>query len=172
MKYYAKFDEAGFPVGFWNNEVFPDAIIFAEEQTEGEEPVFEILRNPAIPEDCTEITEGQWTDFVNNAGARRWVDGLVVEYVPPEPEGPVVYTLYKSKFIERLDEDEADALEQALLSESAKLRQMYHAVEYFRSDDSLFAYLHWIVASTLGAADALNIERADELLANPNLTNL
>lgn len=77
----------------------------------------------------------------------------------PEPE-PGPYLLYKSTFIERMDPDEADAFEVALNAhELAKLRLMYHACEYFLSDDPLFAVLHWELVQEFGE------DRADELLA-------
>lgn len=38
------------------------------------------------------------------------------------------------------DIGEDELLEAALNNETAQLRQIYHATEYFQSDDSLFAY--------------------------------
>lgn len=70
------------------------------------------------------------------------------------------YRLYKSTFIERMDPDEAELFEVALYAHDlAKLRLMYHAVEYFISDDPLFAVLHWELVQEFGET------RADELLA-------
>lgn len=72
------------------------------------------------------------------------------------------YTLYKSTFIERMSVDQAATFETLLNAhELAKLRLMYHAVEYFISDDPLFAVLHWGLVQEFGET------RADELLANP-----
>ncbi|GGA60716.1 hypothetical protein [Pelagibacterium lentulum] len=72
------------------------------------------------------------------------------------------YNLYKSHFIERMTPEEAEQFEQELnASELAKLRLMYHAVEYFVSDDPLFAVLHWELTQAFGE------DRADALLARP-----
>lgn len=73
------------------------------------------------------------------------------------------YKLYKSTFIERLSPEEAETFETKLNAHDlAKLRLMYHAVEYFVSDDPLVAVLHWELTQAFGET------RADELLAlNP-----
>lgn len=90
-------------------------------------------------------------------------------YVPPEPPP---YRIYKLIFIQRQTPEEASTLEAALNAEEPKMRLMYNAAEYFQSDDSLFAYLHWVVANALGNFNLddppewePNFERADELLA-------
>ncbi|GGA47248.1 hypothetical protein [Pelagibacterium lentulum] len=94
-----------------------------------------------------------------------WENGEWV--APPEPEPPIPdpnspYALYKSNFIERMTPEEAEKFEQELnASELAKLRLMYHAVEYFVSDDPLFAVLHWELTQAFGE------DRADELLVRP-----
>lgn len=76
----------------------------------------------------------------------------------PEPE-PGPYALYKSVFVERLTPEEAELFELALNThELAKMRLMYHAVEYFLSDHSDFALLHWELTQAFGET------RADELL--------
>lgn len=70
------------------------------------------------------------------------------------------YRLYKSVFIERMTPEEAATFETHLNAhELAKLRLMYHAVEYFVSDDPLVAVLHWELVQEFGQ------QRADELLA-------
>lgn len=77
-----------------------------------------------------------------------------------DPNAP--YILYKSVFIERMTPEEAETFEAHLNAhELAKLRLMYHAVEYFVSDDPLVAVLHWELMQEFGET------RADELLANP-----
>jgi hypothetical protein len=82
---------------------------------------------------------------------------VIPPYVPPEPP-PATYRLFKSVFISRLTEQEAVAMEAVLAAADAKLRLMFNSVEYFVSDDPLFATLHTAVAAALGEA------RADELL--------
>ena len=71
------------------------------------------------------------------------------------------YVLFRAIFVERLHAAEAEQLEAVLQGSKPKLRMMYNAVEYFLSDDPLFAVLHW----TLG--EALGFDRADDLLARP-----
>jgi len=83
-------------------------------------------------------------------------------YSPPEPPP---YRVYKLIFVQRQTPEEAATLEAALNAEDAKMRLMYNAAEYFLSDDSLFAYLHWVVAVALGTETEPNFARADELLA-------
>lgn len=77
---------------------------------------------------------------------------------------PQTYRLYRSAFIERLEPAEAETLEAALEAADAKLRLMYQSVDYFVSDDPLFAVLHWTVAVALGSQEAPNTLRADQLL--------
>lgn len=79
------------------------------------------------------------------------------ETLLPDPEAP--YRLYKSVFISRLTSEEAEVMEGVLAAADAKLRLMFNSVEYFMSDDPLFATL----TGAVGAA--LSLERATELLA-------
>jgi len=60
----AVFDEQGFPTAFYAPEVH------------GED----------IPPEAVEISDGQWLEFITNAGMRRWRDGQVEIYAPPAPE--------------------------------------------------------------------------------------
>jgi hypothetical protein len=70
------------------------------------------------------------------------------------------YRLYKSVFIERMSPGQAEQFETLLnASDLAKLRLMYHAVEYFVSDDPLVAVLHWELVQAFGE------DEADRLLA-------
>ncbi|WP_236772017.1 hypothetical protein G6K87_05635 [Agrobacterium tumefaciens] len=60
---YAKFDDNGFPVGFW---------------------ISEACSNPeeVIPSDAVVITEAQHLEFLENAGGRKFIDGEVVVVEP------------------------------------------------------------------------------------------
>jgi hypothetical protein len=93
--------------------------------------------------------------FVNNGG-------VIADYVPPTPDP---YRLFKKTVWERVEEGEDELLEAAINNETAQLRQIYHATEYFQSDDTLFAYMHWVIAVALGSEEAPNFARADALLA-------
>ena len=81
--------------------------------------------------------------------------------------GPIArpYRVYRVQFVERLTPEEATTLEAALDAAGPKLRLMYQSVDYFLSDDPLFAVLHWTVASALGSEATPNFARADALLA-------
>lgn len=88
---------------------------------------------------------------------------IIPPYVEPEPEtGP--YRLFKSVFINRLTDDEAETMETVLSEAPAKLRLMFNSVEYFVSDDPLFGTLYQTVSS------AITPTRADELLAQEDLS--
>lgn len=65
MTKFARFDEEGFPLGFFAPEIND------------------------IPEDAVEITEEQWQELVTFQNSRRWQDGEVVEYEPPQPPAPL-----------------------------------------------------------------------------------
>ncbi|WP_262568879.1 hypothetical protein [Agrobacterium tumefaciens] len=60
---YAKFDEMGFPLGFWIAEACSDP-------------------EAVIPTDAVVITEEQHLEFLENSGGRRYVDGEVVVVDP------------------------------------------------------------------------------------------
>lgn len=64
MTIFAKFDADGLPVGFWIAAAYIDPAA-------------------VIPPDAIEITPEQHADMLAHPGARRWVDGAVVEYAPP-----------------------------------------------------------------------------------------
>lgn len=96
------------------------------------------------------------------------VPGMIVtngEFaLPPSPEPePMPYSLFKSVFIRRLvkdeERDEAAIMEGVLAQADAQLRLLFNSVEYFVSDDPLFATLLAAVGAALGT------ERAAELLA-------
>lgn len=74
MKYFAMFDEVGFPTAFYCEEIHGDA----------------------VPLGVIEISEDQWRDFIDNPGSRRWQNSQVVEYVPPTvPVDLVAYAAAK-----------------------------------------------------------------------------
>lgn len=59
MKFYVVLDELGLPTAFYRDDI-----------------------HAKIPSAAKAITESQWAEFVEHPGARRFVDGAVVEYVP------------------------------------------------------------------------------------------
>ena len=64
MPKYAIFDDQGFPIAFYDNEIHSD-----------------------IPKDSIEITEQQWLEFLSNPGKRKWdfTKNDVVVYEPHPP---------------------------------------------------------------------------------------
>lgn len=98
-----------------------------------------------------------WEFDTAEDGTRTRVN-TIPPYVPGEPE-PQAYRLYKSVFISRLSGGEAETMEAVLVAADAKLRLMFNSVEYFISDDPLFATLIAAVGGALGSG------RAAELLA-------
>lgn len=107
-----------------------------------------------------------WPDrdkWVRSATAQigwGYADGAFIPPPPPEVSSePQSYRLYKSVFIRRLTSQEAEIMEGVLVQADAKLRLMFNSVEYFVSDDPLFAEL----LSSVGAA--LGEERAEALLS-------
>ncbi|MGQ8632102.1 hypothetical protein ACUTJJ_11565, partial [Agrobacterium sp. DKPNP3] len=57
---FAIFNEQGFPMGFYSDEVH------------GEN----------IPEGAVEISESEWHDLLDNPGLRKWLDGEIVTVEP------------------------------------------------------------------------------------------
>ncbi|MBS9720163.1 hypothetical protein JYU29_05615 [Tianweitania sp. BSSL-BM11] len=144
MPVYAKFDAIGLPLGFWPDEIYPDA--------EDGAP------HPAVPADAVRITRQQWQAFVSNSGARRWDDGHVVPYEPPAaPEPPLI--LFPADLWRRTSDDEAEQIEAAMNAQSARLRNLFRTAQTYQSDDPLWPVLQ------AAATDLFGEERAAALLA-------
>lgn len=80
---FAKFDNDGFPVGFYTEEIHGNT----------------------IPAGSIEISEAQWKDFLDNAGLRRWENGGIVEIDPPAPpETSPTITDYENAIKNLVDE--------------------------------------------------------------------
>ena len=86
-------------------------------------------------------------------------EGNTIPAYDPAPAPDTPYRLFKSTFIRRMTESEAEVMEGALAEAPAKLRLMFNSVEYFVSDDPLFDELRGAVIAALGET------RAEELLA-------
>ena len=57
---FALFSDNGFPEAFYSREIHGDK----------------------IPSEAVEITDGQWLEFIENHGQRKWVNGTVVTTEP------------------------------------------------------------------------------------------
>jgi len=77
IKFYGVFDADGRATAYFNSDIYPP-------QENGD-------RNAKIPAAAVEITEAQWLTLVNNPQA-RFVDGEVVNIVPPVPMPSAQYT--------------------------------------------------------------------------------
>jgi len=143
-KAYALFDDEGVRRGSWRDDIYP--------------PEDDGSRNRVIPAEAIEIREDQWIELINNEGLRRWQDGKVVAWVPPEPEpGPVV--LYPADLWRRTTDDEAEQIEAAMNVQSARLRNLFRTAQTYQSDDPLWSALLGVAVELFGEA------RAAELLA-------
>ncbi len=64
---FALFDSNGLPTAFYALDIHGDN----------------------IPAEAIQIEDGQWQDFIDNNGRRKWADGVVVAYEPP-PHVPTI----------------------------------------------------------------------------------
>lgn len=137
---FGLFDDEGFPNAFYSSDVHGDN----------------------IPNEAVNITEEQWLDFINNNGLRRWDGSKVAEYLPPvlEPE-PVVTVLPAVTLWERLTEEEADQVNDAMATQPVRTRRIFTTANTFRSDHELWPLLVEMATDLFGEV------RAAELLADP-----
>jgi len=163
----AVFDEEGFPVGFYDEGVHgkrkipvysevPDA---TDDEPDPTPQIVGYEENPdcIIPGDAIEITDSQWSEFLENQGLRKWEDGRVVEYTPPHIE-PVTI-LPAVTLWERTSKTEAAQIEVAMETQDARSRNIFRTAQTFRSDHELWPLLEQLATQLFGE------ERAAELLA-------
>ena len=136
--YKAVFDEAGLPLGFYSTEVHGDA----------------------IPENAVDLTDEQWSEFIENQGARQWRNGQVVEYSPPDIEQPQPVIIVPAVALwERMSQSEAEQVEAVMATKPFRTRQIFLTANTFRSDHELWPLLEQM------ATDLFGEERAAELLS-------
>lgn len=153
MVKYARFDKNGFPVALYDPEIWGYRTVDLDG---GLSPV----PNPEcnVPSDAIEITDEQWSEFLENSGARKWQNGQVVEYTPPSP--PLAATVVSAVTLwERLTETEAEQVNAAMATQPFRTRQIFLTANTFRSDHELWPLLVQM------ATDLFGEERAAELLA-------
>ncbi|CAO4134668.1 hypothetical protein [Methylorubrum extorquens] len=86
---YALFDAGGLPLAFYAPEISGPKLIDG-------------VPNPRIPAEAVEISDSQWSEFIENTGARRW-DGTAVQiYEPPAPEPQVPEIISDRQFAQAL----------------------------------------------------------------------
>lgn len=135
MQYYAQFNQAGLPTAFYCDEIHGNA----------------------VPPGAIEISGDQWREFIDNPGARMWINGDIVEYTPPAVDPvtiPPAVTLW-----ERMTDDEAEQVNGAMATQPFRTREIFLTVNTFRSDHELWPLLVQMATDLFGEA------RAAELLA-------
>ena len=138
MKIRATFNDQGLPTGFYPEDVWPSD----------------------FPGDAIEISYEQYEELILNQGLRKWDGSKVVEHTPPIPEPePVVAILPAVTLWERLTEDEADQVNEAMASQPVRTQRIFTTANTFRSDHELWPLLEQMATDLFGA------ERAATLLA-------
>ena len=135
---YAKFDDNGFPLGFWIEEAYdkPEEI---------------------VPTDAIVITEAQHLEFIENAGGRRFIGGEVVVF-----EAPVVApvtVVFAVDLWSRMTDAEADQVGAAMAGQPFRVRKIFETANSYRSDHELWPLLVQIATTLFGE------DRAAEILA-------
>lgn len=132
------FNDSGFPTGFYPSNHWPDG----------------------YPEAAVEITVAQYDELVSNQGQRRFIDGEVVEYLPPVAESPEpVAVVYSVDLWSRMTDAEADQVGAAMAERPFRIRKIFETANSYRSDHELWPLLVQI-ATTL-----FSEERAAQILA-------
>jgi hypothetical protein len=167
MTKFALFDEHGFPSAFYAEDVhglrklpvYGEALEPTDENPFPEPPVIGEKHNPdcLIPAEAIEITDVQWSEFLENQGLRKWENGGVVLYEPPVVEQ--VKILPAVTLWERMSNDEADQVKAAMETQPFRLGQIFLTANTFRSDHELWPLLEQMATELFG------VERASELLA-------
>ncbi|MEH0295860.1 hypothetical protein V6R98_27100 [Agrobacterium sp. CCNWLW71] len=135
---FAKFDDMGFPVGFW----IPEACSNPEE---------------VIPADAIVITEAQHLEFLENAGGRKFIDGEVVIFEPPFV--PPVTVVFAVDLWSRMTNAEADQVGAAMAEQPFRVRKIFETANTYRADHELWPLLVQIATTLFGE------ERAAQILA-------
>ncbi|KAA0970318.1 hypothetical protein FPY71_07275 [Aureimonas fodinaquatilis] len=114
IKYFASFDNNGFPTAYYWGEMWP-----------------------VVPANTVEISEAHYLEFINNSGARVWDGEKPVVYEPPAPD-PEPIRIPAATFFDRLTEDEADQLDDAMMTKTVKFRRAWQAATSFDEDSDLW----------------------------------
>lgn len=152
MKYkFIKFGPEGFPLFYYCEETYPPVVNDAGEA---------IAVNPDIPHDAVPVTDEQWQK-AQSMNLWRASDGSLT--IPPMPEpvqpDPVITILPAVTLWERLTEDEADQVNEAMATQPVRTQRIFTTANTFRSDHELWPLLEQMATELFGA------ERAGELLA-------
>lgn len=89
-----------------------------------------------------------------------WVEaGGIIADAPETPEPPNVTVLYPVDLWSRLSDAEADAVEQAMTTQSVRIQNIFRSASSYRSDHELWPLLVSMATNLFGS------ERAAEILA-------
>lgn len=142
MSIFAQFNDEGFVTAFYNTELF----------------------DYDIPADAVEITADQYRDLYGFQGARKWVNGEIVEFTP-DPM-PVVTIIPAVTLWERMTNVEAEQVAEVMATQPFRTRKIFETAAAFRSDHDLWPLLNQIATQLFGEG------RASELLAAESTTPL
>lgn len=120
----------------------------------GEEP----NPNTLIPPDAIEITDEQWQELLTYQGRRRWIDGQIVEHAPPPPPPPPVIV---SDMFNRMTDNEAEALDTAMMGEALRIRRNWTTAQVIQPSDDIWSILLGHAITLFGG------DRAHEILGLP-----
>lgn len=137
---YARFDERGFAIGFWDTDFVSDESV--------------------IPPEVIEINCAQRDELLVSPATRRWKNGVVVE-MEPYIATPQIIIVPAVTLWERLTESEADQVNEAMQTQSIRTQRIFTTANTFRSDHELWTILEQMATELFGE------DRAAALLANP-----
>lgn len=133
---YAVFTEDGLPSAFFDLAIHGDS----------------------IPSGAVEITNEQWEEFLTHMGFRRWVDGNVVEYSPPQIEIPdPVTVVFSVDLWSRMTDAEADQVGATMADQPFRVRKIFETANSYRSDHELWPLLVQIATTLFGDQRAAQI---------------
>jgi len=152
MQYkFIKFGPEGYPLFYYCEETYPPLV-----NESGED----IAVSADIPQDAVPVSEEQW-QAAQSMNLWRASDGSLTSPPVPEPvePAPVIMILPAVTLWERMTEDEAVAVSEAMKTQSVRTVEIFRNASTFRSDHELWPLLEQMATELFGA------ERAGELLA-------
>lgn len=155
MAIYSVIDEDGFPRGFWHEDahgyklrpVYGPVPEPTDENPDPQPPIIGEEPNPecSIPSGAVVITVAQWNECLDNQGRRKFIDGQLVEFVPPPPEPVIPVRVSSRQFFMMLDKMDAttnpgiyDQVDGWVASQPRAIRLVYEkAGSFVRTDEML-----------------------------------
>lgn len=153
---FIKFGPEGFPLFYYCEQTYPPEIITDDETGD----TISEKKNPDIPSDAVRVSDEQWQK-AQSMDLWRASDGSLTSPPVQEPVEPVpvIIILPAVTLWERLTEDEADQVNEAMATQPVRTQRIFTTANTFRSDHELWPLLQQMATELFGA------ERAGELLA-------